>query len=68
MALASVLSWLECHPIDHQVTGSIPAQGTYPTCGFDPETVIILLLLLLLLFDKVEKVIDANNKINIPPP
>ena len=30
-------SWLENHPVDLKVTGSIPGQGTYPSCecGFD---------------------------------
>ena len=28
------LSWLECHPIVHKVTGLIPGQGTHPGCGF----------------------------------
>ena len=28
------LSWLEHHPINRKVTGSIPSQGTCPGCGF----------------------------------
>ena len=30
------LSWLEHHPLDQRVVGSIPRQGTYPGCGFNP--------------------------------
>ena len=30
------LSWLEHPPISQKATGSIPNQGTYPDCGFNP--------------------------------
>ena len=30
------LSWLEHHPVDQKVAGSIPGQGMYPGCDFDP--------------------------------
>lgn len=30
------LSWLEHGPLKQEVTGSIPAQGTYPGCGLSP--------------------------------
>ena len=36
VALAGWLSWLEHHPVHQKVAGSIPGQGTYPGCGFDP--------------------------------
>ena len=38
LALAGWLSWLEHRPIDEKGVGSIPAQGTYPGCGGDPQS------------------------------
>ena len=32
------LSWLECGPINRKVMSSIPGQGTYLGCGFDPPS------------------------------
>ena len=37
-ALAGWLSWLEHRPIHQNVAGSICGQGTYPGCGFDPQS------------------------------
>ena len=31
------LSWLKRHPIHQKVVGSIPGQGTFLGCGFDPQ-------------------------------
>ena len=37
-ALAGVVQWLDCHPgVDWKVVGSIPSEGTHPSCGFDPQ-------------------------------
>ena len=36
-APARRLSWLQHHPIHQKVTGSIPSQGTYLGCRFDPQ-------------------------------
>ena len=35
-ALARRFSWLECRPVHQKVVGSIPSQGTYLGCGFEP--------------------------------
>ena len=35
-ALASVAQLVGACPVDRKVVGSIPNQGTYPGCGFDP--------------------------------
>ena len=35
-AHAGWLSWLEPLPIHQKVAGSIPGQGAYLGCGFDP--------------------------------
>ena len=32
------LSWLEPCPVDQNVAGSIPGQGTHLGCGFDPQS------------------------------
>ena len=32
------LSWLECCPMQQKVVGSIPGEGTYLGCGFDPQS------------------------------
>ena len=36
-ALAGWFSWLEHHPVQQKVMGSIPGQGTYLGSGFDPQ-------------------------------
>ena len=35
-ALARLLGWLEHNPVNRRASGSIPAQGMYLGCGFDP--------------------------------
>ena len=35
-ALAGWLYWLERRPVHQKVVGSIPGQGTYLGCKFDP--------------------------------
>ena len=30
------LSWLECHPVNQMVVGSVPGQDTRLGCGFGP--------------------------------
>ena len=37
IALTRWLSWLEHCPIRQKVVGSIPSQGTYLGCRFDPQ-------------------------------
>ena len=35
-ALCSVAPLVGGHPMDQKIEGSIPSQGTYPSCRFDP--------------------------------
>ena len=37
LALAGWLSWLEHLPIHQNFADSVPGQGTYLGCGFDPQ-------------------------------
>ena len=36
-ALARWFSWLEHRPVHQKAAGSIPSQGTYLDCRFDPQ-------------------------------
>ena len=36
-SLAGVAQWLECQPVNHRVTGSIPSQGTCLGCRPGPQ-------------------------------
>ena len=38
-ALAGVAQWVECQPVNREVTGLIPSQGTCLGCGSGPQVV-----------------------------
>lgn len=37
-ALASVAWWVGAYPVDQKVRGLITSKGTYPGCGFNPQS------------------------------
>lgn len=36
-ALAGIVQWTECSPMNQSVTGLIPTQDTCPACGPGPQ-------------------------------
>ena len=36
-ALAAVVQWIECWPVNQRVTSSVPSQGTYLGCRPGPQ-------------------------------
>ena len=36
-SLAGIAQWIECQPANQRVAGSIPSQGTCPSCRLGPQ-------------------------------